>query len=937
MKKIIFLFSGMSAGFLFAQEKTVNVSDLRLIGVKQEILQPLSNQSMTGDRLRIAGKRFEKGISVHAPFSANIYTGNKATKFSGFVGIDDAANRHLQPGTLDSFARTDGLKTFFYTDENSQERKIYGVGYNRNSIEPGSAEFLIYGDGKQIWTSGIMHQGDKAKKIDLDISQIKVLALKVTDAGDGISGDVADFGNLQIETGDPGSVSFVSAGFRPVFDKPEGEPSAQIKNVLQKLPVYKLQVAGQDWLLQKPIVKASVTKTADNELVLSNGLVSRTIQVIPNAATTSLKNLVTGEEYIRAVEPEAIVKIDGQDYDIGGLGGQVDRGYLLKEWLKNMYSLPGSFRLTGIAIKDIQPSIAWTANRWLPATQWKQNGKELVLSFTHPDKKGIVIEVHHKIYDNIPLISKTIRVINNSNSDIVVNRFTGEIIAYPEKENFVSNPKVAWTKPNFHIENDYAFGGMTYEESDQSVSWETDPLYTSQVNYQLQTVCVVKSGLQVGPAQSLQPGSSWKSFNTYTLLLDGMDKERNTLSQRKMYRMLAPWSTENPIFMHLTSSKPEIVKQAIDQAVATGYEMVILSFGSGLNMENQSDSNLSKFKSLATYAHNRGIQMGGYSLFSSRSIGPDVDVIDVKTGKPGGATFGNAPCLGSQWGIDYLKKLQHFYSYTGFDLLEHDGPYPGDFCASRNHPGHTGYFDSQWKQWKQSVDFYQWLRAKDIYMNVPDFYILSGSNKSGIGYREVNWSLPRDQQLILGRQNIYDGTWTRTPSMGWTFVPLVQYQGGGTAATIEPLSEHLDAYGAHMEQNYGAGVQACYRGNRLYDTEATKKLVAEKIAQYKKYRDILNADIIHLQRPTGRDWDGFMHADPSLQQKGYVLLFNPLKTDIRRTIELPLYYTGISGTARVSVNGKAVGNYHLNEQKKIAVTVTIPASGTTWMLVEAAD
>jgi hypothetical protein len=212
--------------------------------------------------------------------------------------------------------------------------------------------------------------------------------------------------------------------------------------------------------------------------------------------------------------------------------------------------------------------------------------------------------------------------------------------------------------------------------------------------------------------------------------------------------------------------------------------------------------------------------------------------------------------------------------------------------------------------------------------------MLSGSNKAGIGYREVNWSLPRDQQLMLGRQNIYDGTWSRTPSMGWTFVPLVQYQGGGAAATIEPLSEHLDAYGAHMEQNYGAGVQACYRGNRLYDTDETRKLVTEKLAHYKKYREILNADIIHLQRPTGRDWDGFMHADPLMKQKGYVLLFNPLKTAITRTISLPLYYTGIRKSAKISVDGRSAKTYQLNEEKKVKITVTIPASGTTWMLVE---
>ena len=69
---------------------------------------------------------------------------------------------------------------------------------------------------------------------------------------------------------------------------------------------------------------------------------------------------------------------------------------------------------------------------------------------------------------------------------------------------------------------------------------------------------------------------------------------------------------------------------------------------------------------------------------------------------------------------------------------------------------------------------------------------------------------------------MYDGLWERLPGMCWTFVPLTQYHGGGAAATLEPLNDHIPDYKAHMIQNYGAGVQACYRGPRLYDTPETK-------------------------------------------------------------------------------------------------------------------
>ena len=102
----------------------------------------------------------------------------------------------------------------------------------------------------------------------------------------------------------------------------------------------------------------------------------------------------------------------------------------------------------------------------------------------------------------------------------------------------------------------------------------------------------------------------------------------------------------------------------------------------------------------------------------------------------------------------------------------------GDLDAAARPPLQKGVADSRWVQWRIITDFYKWCRGRGVYLNVPDWYYLSGSNKTGMGYRETNWSLPRAQQIIHARQNIYDGTWQKTPSMGWMFVPLVEYHGG---------------------------------------------------------------------------------------------------------------------------------------------------------------
>ena len=231
-------------------------------------------------------------------------------------------------------------------------------------------------------------------------------------------------------------------------------------------------------------------------------------------------------------------------------------------------------------------------------------------------------------------------------------------------------------------------------------------------------------------------------------------------------------------------------------------------------------------------------------------------------------------------------------------------------------------------------DFYKWCRGQGIYLNVPDHYFLAGSNKTGMCYRETNWSLPREQQVIHTRQNIFDGTWEKTPSMGWMFVPLTEYQGGGAAATIEPLKDHLEHYETRLANLFGAGVQACYRGPRLYDTDGTKAVVKQWVAFYKQHRAILDSDLIHLRRADGRDWDGWLHVNPSLKTCGLAMLYNPLPEPITRTISLPLYYTGLTKNGLLRVGTGAPQTVPLTRDYHAAVTVQLPAQGRVAVFVE---
>ena len=693
------------------------------------------------------------------------------------------------------------------------------------------------------------------------------------------------------------------------------------------------QQAPADWLVKPCAAKAGVYRSADGKsVILYNGLVKRSFRVTPAVACTDFRNLSNSQQLLRAVSPEAKLTIDGRLYQVGGLEGQTEKAYLLPEWLDAFSAGAGDFLLAAIAAQPLQPFLEWKPKTWVMNPR-QPGGKTLIFTYTAaaPALTGLVVRVYYELYDGLPLIVKWLSVENTGVRAVKLNRVVNEVLAFVEEESaVVGKPAQMKKQHGLYVETNYAFNNaMRYDISDQTTHWLTDSAYTSQVNYDYQTPCVLEIYPEKAPGIELQPGETFRSVRTHELLQDSYDRERRGLAIRRMYRIVAPWTTQNPIFMHLVSQNDQQVRDAVDQCAATGYEGIILSFGSHCNLEDTSAANILRWKTLAAYAHAKNILLGGYALFSSRRISDDDDVIDPKTGRPGGAFFGNAPCFGSRWGIAFAEKIKFFFRETGFDIFENDGPYPGDVCASTTHPGHKNLDDSQWRQMDLQKALYHWCQANGVYVNAPDWYFFDGSNKIAIGYREVNFSLSREQQKILNRQNIYDGTWEKTPAMGWGFVPLTRYQGGGPEAVLEPLNEHLRDYEQLMVQYYGAGVQACYRGPRLYDTEATKNLVQRTVAWYKKYRDILNSDIIHLRRADGRDWDGILHVNPALETKGFLLLFNPLKTPIRRRLRIPLYYTGLEKTA-VFFNDAGKRAYTLNRQYEVELPVTLPAAGWVW-------
>ena len=441
-----------------------------------------------------------------------------------------------------------------------------------------------------------------------------------------------------------------------------------------------------DWLIDDSGYKA-VAGEENGFVTISNGLIARTFSLTPDGATTELLNLMTGKELLRAVKPEAELTINGATIKVGGLTGQPVKNYLAREWIAGLK--PDSLsplKLAGYETGEITARFEWKKRpEWMAQDMpWPPHGKRV--DFTYLPKSGsdtsiqYKVIIHYEIYDGLPLICKWVTVTNDSDKEIIIDSYKSEILALTEEESAVGDKK-NWTLPNIYVETDYAFGGSMSSESsyEKSVWWLPDPDYQTIVNYTRIQPSMLECKPMTGPAERLGAGKTFDTFRTWILVNDTWDRERKGLAQRKMYRTIAPWVTENPVFMHLRYSDDESLKRAVDQCVETGFEKIIMSFGSGFNIEDTSQANLDRYKELTDYAHSKGIALGGYSLLASRKIGQGNDVL---------MPVGKVPVLAIPHALEVTgelntsRKLYRFIEYTGIDNFEHDGSYPGDVCMS---------------------------------------------------------------------------------------------------------------------------------------------------------------------------------------------------------------------------------------------------------------
>jgi hypothetical protein len=99
------------------------------------------NRAVSGRPLSIGGTRYEEGIGTRGNSEVEYDLRGLFDTFSALVGVDDG-----------------------------------------NSNEKASAEFLVLGDGKELWRSGVLKKGG-AKPMRIEISGVRRLVLRVTPSG----------------------------------------------------------------------------------------------------------------------------------------------------------------------------------------------------------------------------------------------------------------------------------------------------------------------------------------------------------------------------------------------------------------------------------------------------------------------------------------------------------------------------------------------------------------------------------------------------------------------------------------------------------------------------------------------------------------------------------------------------------------------------------
>ena len=659
-----------------------------------------------------------------------------------------------------------------------------------------------------------------------------------------------------------------------------------------------------------------------------------------------------GIEFLRAIKPEARVRIGGKWINVGGLTGVPDKAFISPGWLDGLRSPPGSLRLSGMAVGPCEKPYEWQSKCNAPRDiDWPPKGLRATFRFTGEGAhRGLGVAVSYEIYDGIPVVMKTFQLANKSGKEITVEKFEGEHLAVQPSVSRLLHVEsdYSFALANFHAHSsglgihagggrarfkDYYLGGGTtrfLRDPDWGSMATLNP--AEDIFLRDPENALLLSRPSVGPDWAVPDGQTFEAFRTFEILNDvPTGTERAYLAQRRFYRVLAPQTNEKLLEVHAPSTRNmKILGPLLDQMHEIGFgQLQAPEHPGSFDYSDLSKANVASMKKICDYAKKYNIRVGAYQLAvaSQGGWGREVNCIDPVTGKPG-SPFGQSVCAASKWAGMYYENMWKMFDLTGMGAYKPDGPYHGCPCASKEHAHHRGLADSQWAQWKWQCKVLAEGQRRNLYLTIPDWYFLNGQTCTGMGYREATDLISVSLQTVILRQYIYDATFHKTAQMGWINLNTEVLRGG--------LEKNLKKYERFFFMQLASGAQVWVRGHRLYDGPKSKAMLLKWMKWYRKYYDIIHGDIIHLRRPDGRDIDYYLHVNPKpgAKEKGMLLVFNPLPQEVTREITVPLYYTGLTGQARVRVEEGAPEARQLAPDRSIRLKVTLPADGYTWLIIE---
>lgn len=340
---------------IFAQ-KTIKLSDMDLSLAHQQYGRMMKGKSVTGETAIVSGKEFHEVIGVQARSVLKINLNRNASRFLAQVGISES-NINLKSSTIVTIPLTDGTKIMYDTQKSG--KTFVGLEGKNGGIDDGSVIFIVKGDNKELYNSGIIRKGDALKPIDIPLNNVKLLELIVEPTDDGPSGDHAVWINPIIHYAEiiPATVE---AGYMEAGAQLSPETEKKLTEKINRLPI--LTVTSDktpfDWLIEREKAMAGIYATPDRKgIVIANEMVAREFRLFPNLATVDITNRMTGESLLRAVSSEGSIEIDGKKRLLGGLDGQPEFGYLQRKWLNDMRTIPHSFLISDFEITPIKQTI----------------------------------------------------------------------------------------------------------------------------------------------------------------------------------------------------------------------------------------------------------------------------------------------------------------------------------------------------------------------------------------------------------------------------------------------------------------------------------------------------------------------------------------------------------------------------------------------------